>query len=1122
MSEPIDQPQRTRFITELERNFSVVASAGSGKTRAITDRIVAMARHARALEWLPALVVVTYTNRAAAEMQQRARQSIIEADVRPEVLAAFNRAFFGTIHSLCLRLLRQHGHHLGLPGALEHLDENNDAALWTEFLQQHATLGGALDPAQRRALLRLVSARLLMELGRRGSAPESAPPPGPFPAFDFGEIHAFAPDKRSLAAVTRCREALARWEQAWAGEGFAGRLPACESKPLRAAWEAAVAPLRAWVRGAALHVAAATARSYREFRLRHGAMTYADQIALAAALLREREAAARIRAKNYRVILDEAQDTDPLQFDVLLEIARPPEAAGGWMASLRAPCEANAEGQSSAGRSRAELDMARGATPSTEDTPEPPRAGHFCMVGDFQQSIYGSRADLPHYRNIHEALQRSGGAALEFSVTFRLDETGLGWINATFPALLHGADGQVNFVQLNARPAALPGQVARLDLGSLRGANAPVRGGAADAPSAGPASSFAGRGVRRTVADEASAPRGRDGGRDGAKDWEKARWEAERLAGWLRAEGLEKLRASSWSEVALLCPRTRWLPVLRAALEQAGLKAQVQSERAIQGDSAACAWFTALVVALAEPRNSYEIAGVLREVFGHSDQELADFAQGEGARFHLTAPTARDGPVAATLNLLATLRAGCAGRALFSALGEMVRVTRLRERLLVLPEGEAGELENLLTQAAAAEAAGATLETFADDLRTAFTATREVRATVRDAVQIISGHKAKGSEWDAVIVPFFARRVTGGTPAYPRLVRDPRTREFLAALDGGDLGEELKAALDTQARQELERVLYVALTRARHTLVLVDDRALFAGQSGLPKHAQARLLRCAEKDAHAALFDALPETVSASEVTRSAQAAKAESRARAQSVPALPASPPHTLADGRERAALFIKRNPSALAEAAQAEADPAVAAAAPRRIFASPNPGALYGTWWHGFIEQLDWRADAAAWDATFSAALPDSPDAALSRHEWTLLRGQLTEGSDFARLLTAPGVVAHAEMPFLWAMNGRECLEGIIDLAVFDPAAGSWLIVDWKTNRRTVEDLPQLGAHYLPQLSAYWRAVGAMLGGPVAAGLYSTATGRWLRYETAALAAEWARLSAAPGALAEALSER
>ena len=1045
MSKPIDQPQRTRFITELERNFSVVASAGSGKTRAITDRIVTLARHERARDWLPALVVVTYTNRAAAEMQQRARQSIIEADVSPEVLAAFNRAFFGTIHSLCLRLLRQHGHHLGLPGQLEHLDESNDAALWTEFLQQHATLGGTLEETQRRALLRLASARKLMELGRKGSVPESAPPPGPFPAFDFGEIHAFAPDKRSLAPVTRSREALARWEQAWAGDGFAGPLPACESKPLRPAWEAAVAPLRAWVQSAALHVAAETARSYRGFRLEHGAMTYSDQVALAAALLRDPDAARRIRAINYRVILDEAQDTDPSQFDVLLEIARPPDATGGWPDAAAAP----------------------------------PRAGHFCMVGDFQQSIYGGRADLAHYLRIHEKLRASeAGDELKFSVTFRLDEAGLGWINTAFPALLHGTERQVSFVPLNPRPNVLPGQVARLDLGKMP-----------------------------DLTDW--------------KDGQKAHWEADRLAAWLHAQGLEKLRASSWSEVALLCPRTRWLPVLRAALERAGLKAQVQSERAIKGDSPAYAWFTALVVALAEPRNGYEIVGVLREIFGHSDQELADFAQGDGGRFHLTGPTTRTGSVAATRNELAALRARLAGRPLFSALEEMVRATRLRERLLVLPESDSNglvaELETLLTQAASAEAGDVTLESFADDLRTGFSSTREVRATLRDAVQIISGHKAKGSEWDAVIVPFFARRVLGGTPAYPRVVRDPRTRAFLAALDGGDLDAELKAALELQDRQELERVLYVALTRARHTLVLADDRALFSGKSGLPKNAQARLLRCAPGDTHAASFDALPATLSASPITRAAQDAQAAARQQAQLVPALETCAPEVLATARERATFFIKRNPSALAEAASAEADPA---AAPRPLSTTPNAGARYGTWWHGFVEHLDWRADVAVWDATFAAALATSPDAEQSRREWALLREQLTNRSDFAHLLTAPGLVAHAEMPFLWAMNERECLEGIIDLAIFDPAAGSWLIVDWKTNRKTTAELPQLHAHYLPQLSAYWQAVTAMLAAPVTVGLYATATGTWLPYEPAVLAKAWESLRQHPEAIAQALA--
>ena len=108
----------------------------------------------------------------------------------------------------------------------------------------------------------------------------------------------------------------------------------------------------------------------------------------------------RIREKNYRVILDEAQDTDPQQFLVLLEITRPPEATGLWREARQAP----------------------------------PRPGHFCMVGDFQQSIYRDPADLARYRELHEMLVDDRAAEeLKFSVTFRLDQAQLDFVNATFP-----------------------------------------------------------------------------------------------------------------------------------------------------------------------------------------------------------------------------------------------------------------------------------------------------------------------------------------------------------------------------------------------------------------------------------------------------------------------------------------------------------------------------------------------------------------------------------------------------------------------------------------------------------------------------------------------------------------
>ena len=92
------------------------------------------------------------------------------------------------------------------------------------------------------------------------------------------------------------------------------------------------------------------------------------------------------------------------------------------------------------------------------------------MVGDFQQSIYRDPADLNNYRAIHHALVRdSFGDELEFSVTFRLDQHQMKFVNDTFRQLLNDKNGQVEFVELQPRPDVLPGQVIRvsLDVGLL-------------------------------------------------------------------------------------------------------------------------------------------------------------------------------------------------------------------------------------------------------------------------------------------------------------------------------------------------------------------------------------------------------------------------------------------------------------------------------------------------------------------------------------------------------------------------------------------------------------------------------------------------------------------------------
>src|SRR5262249_60601657 len=74
-------PEQYDAITTHDHNLIVTAGAGSGKTRVLVDRFVALlAAHP---EWpLPSLVAVTFTEKAAREMRDRVRQSIEERIVQ--------------------------------------------------------------------------------------------------------------------------------------------------------------------------------------------------------------------------------------------------------------------------------------------------------------------------------------------------------------------------------------------------------------------------------------------------------------------------------------------------------------------------------------------------------------------------------------------------------------------------------------------------------------------------------------------------------------------------------------------------------------------------------------------------------------------------------------------------------------------------------------------------------------------------------------------------------------------------------------------------------------------------------------------------------------------------------
>jgi DNA helicase-2/ATP-dependent DNA helicase PcrA len=119
-------PSQREAVTFGEGPLLVVAGAGSGKTRVIAYRIAwLIGQHG-----VPPrnLLAVTFTNKAAGEMARRVDELLAPLGVRSPVI--------GTFHSVCVRILRQHGKHIGLPDHFVIYDEDDRLALVKECMKE--------------------------------------------------------------------------------------------------------------------------------------------------------------------------------------------------------------------------------------------------------------------------------------------------------------------------------------------------------------------------------------------------------------------------------------------------------------------------------------------------------------------------------------------------------------------------------------------------------------------------------------------------------------------------------------------------------------------------------------------------------------------------------------------------------------------------------------------------------------------------------------------------------------------------------------------------------------------------------------------------------------------------
>jgi ATP-dependent DNA helicase Rep len=201
-------PAQHAAVVHLATPCLVLAGAGSGKTRVITHKIA----HLLASGVAPVQVAaITFTNKAAAEMRERAKALVGARAARELVVSTF--------HSLGVRLLRADGERIGLKASFSILDTDDVLGLlreaggttdartarqWQWAISRWKNAG--LDAAQALAAARgddeAVAARVMQRYQERLAA---------FQAVDFDDLIGLP-----LALLRRDAEARARWRAAFA------------------------------------------------------------------------------------------------------------------------------------------------------------------------------------------------------------------------------------------------------------------------------------------------------------------------------------------------------------------------------------------------------------------------------------------------------------------------------------------------------------------------------------------------------------------------------------------------------------------------------------------------------------------------------------------------------------------------------------------------------------------------------------------------------------------------------------------------------------------------------------------------------------------------------------------
>ena len=779
----------------------IPAGAGSGKTFTLKERLGQwVVDNAVAPE---RILAVTFTEAAAAELRERIRTELLDLG-RGEDALRLDQAYISTIHGFGLRVLTEFAFEAGVSPQPRLLNEDEQDALVRKALTRtdktdaiiadleaygyryDFNSGNSAEAVFREDLLHVVE--LLRAVGsatdaeghaewsaqwvreRYGSTGSEARISAAlknsvddllraFPEgldHDYGKSKAARGDlQTNYRNLRRAQDPNARatdWRmwQALRGLRRSNRstvLPAGYDDLADAVTKAADAlpshpgPLEHAIRHIRTLIEAGqdVLEHYTHAKREAGLVDYGDMIATAGRLLRERpDVLSTLRGRIDCLVVDEFQDTNPLQFDLLWQLS----AAG---------------------------------VPTV-------------VVGDLKQAIMGFQGADP--RLLEALVQQHRAVAKPLMNNWRSQPRLMHFVNAIGPGLF-GRD----YVELEPKGGASPLEPVRV-----------VR--------------FPDRARRGQHAVRAAAI-------------------GERLQALLEDRDQQVLdaRSKQWrplrgGDLAVLCPTHAMLSTYAAVLRAQGLRVRLQASGWFASRPVQLAWHALAYLANPADRHAALYLAVT---------ELGSLTLEEALREIMDTGQVNE-PLLERLDRLAE---GVSERTVYALVADALQVLELFDTVARWPDAEQGRANLLRLLAEAAEFMDATREALAQagfhgsGVQTflAWLAAKvddadeqpEPRVLDEDAVVLATWHSAKGREWPVVAVCGLDRTVQARLPSvslgYPSfddlsdLLANARIA-YAPAFAAPETNARFLAERQPEAEIEARRLLYVALTRARDTLLL--------------------------------------------------------------------------------------------------------------------------------------------------------------------------------------------------------------------------------------------------------------------------------------------------------------